>query len=332
MALFAFIAVLVVFIVLANLAAISESQSLHTLFDIGSIIFNSLVIVTGLLIVVAAPLITENAALFELPALNFPAAGWSIAGMGVWGVVVSLRPVRKGIGRFAPIDPASPVHTLALVLVGYLVGNTVLTLALGGLSELEETAVSVTILDVVLQQVAFIAVAFAGVGFMIRRDAKSSLQRLGLVRPSLHQLLFGTIWIFVLVILQGLVGAVWALLDPEQAELLGSLNESLLGNFDTAYEWLLLAIASGFGEEILFRGAIQPVFGIGVTALLFAIVHVQYGLTPITILVFSIGVILGLIRKRYNTTTAIYVHVGYNFVLGLLSLLAVYLEQFINTG
>jgi membrane protease YdiL (CAAX protease family) len=47
-------------------------------------------------------------------------------------------------------------------------------------------------------------------------------------------------------------------------------------------------------------------------------------------MVFIIGIILGLVRRYSSTTVAIYVHVGYNFILGLLSLLAVYLEQFVN--
>ena len=93
---------------------------------------------------------------------------------------------------------------------------------------------------------------------------------------------------------------------------------------------LILALGAGFGEEILFRGALQPAFGLIISSLLFAVTHIQYGLTPITLIVFVIGIILGLVRRYSNTSVAIFIHVGYNFVLGLLSLLAVYLEQFIE--
>ncbi|MCA9928393.1 MAG: CPBP family intramembrane metalloprotease, partial [Anaerolineales bacterium] len=55
--------------------------------------------------------------------------------------------------------------------------------------------------------------------------------------------------------------------------------------------------------------------------------HVQYGFTPITVLILIIGLVLGLIRRRTNTTTAMIVHTGYNFVLGLLALLASFLVQ-----
>ncbi len=54
----------------------------------------------------------------------------------------------------------------------------------------------------------------------------------------------------------------WVLVDPEQAAALGEINEFLLGNVDTVGEWFVLAVASGVGEEILFRGALQPVLGI----------------------------------------------------------------------
>ena len=84
------------------------------------------------------------------------------------------------------------------------------------------------------------------------------------------------------------------------------------------------------GEEILFRGALQPVFGIVFTSLLFAVVHVQYGLTPITLAVFLLGLILGILRKRTNTTVTILVHFGYNFILGLMALLAVYVQELVS--
>jgi membrane protease YdiL (CAAX protease family) len=110
---------------------------------------------------------------------------------------------------------------------------------------------------------------------------------------------------------------------------LEDVNSVLLQDFDTVGEWLVLALIAGISEEILFRGALQPIFGLWFTSILFAVVHVQYGLTPVTVFVVILAVLLGLIRRRTNTTVAIFVHAGYNFVLGLLALLAVYLEQFV---
>ncbi|MCA9949460.1 MAG: CPBP family intramembrane metalloprotease [Anaerolineales bacterium] len=329
MALIIPVTLLILVIVLANLVAESSDKNIRRVYTILLLVFNGFVVLLGLSAVVASPLLLSNLADFDLPDMNIAAAGWSLFLIGLWGFLVSLLPTRRLLGRVMPIDPASPVHTLALVLAGYLVGNTLLTLVLGGLEELAATAVAVSVLDIIIQQLAFVAVAFVGVGVITRRDLESTLKRLGLVRPTASQLLIGLAWIAILVFMQGLAGGIWALLNPDLAATLEGLNESLLGDFDTVGEWLILALAAGIGEEILFRGAIQPVFGLVTTSLLFAVVHVQYGFTPITVVVFLIGIILGLIRRRYNTTTAIFVHVGYNFTLGLLSLLAVYLEQFV---
>jgi uncharacterized protein len=149
-------------------------------------------------------------------------------------------------------------------------------------------------------------------------------------RPTPPQLWLGVRWIILLVLLQWGIGALWTLADPAQSDLLNSITEELVRDFDTVGEWFVLALAAGVGEELLFRGALQPVFGLGFTAVLFAIAHVQYGLTPISLVVLIIGVALGYIRQRTNTTVAIFVHFGYNFILGLLSLLAMYLQQFVD--
>ena len=124
-------------------------------------------------------------------------------------------------------------------------------------------------------------VALFGVGFLIRRHGRQLAQRLGLEKPKPIHLLFGVGWIVLLVVLQAIAGAAWALLNPEQAELLENVNNLLLADVDTVWEWFLLALAPGIGEELLFRGALQPVLGLGFTAVLFGLVHVQYGYTPV---------------------------------------------------
>ncbi|MCX6117217.1 MAG: CPBP family intramembrane metalloprotease [Proteobacteria bacterium] len=43
----------------------------------------------------------------------------------------------------------------------------------------------------------------------------------------------------------------------------------------TRFQIFLVAAASSFGEEILFRGAIQPYLGLWLTSLLFALVHID---------------------------------------------------------
>ncbi len=172
----------------------------------------------------------------------------------------------------------------------------------------------------------YAVVGILGVGLFVRRHGWKLAERLGLEKPTPAQLRGSLRWILVLVALQWLTGLLLYYTNPEQAELLDELNSLLLANMDTVWEWFLLAAAAAAGEEILFRGALQPVFGLWATSLLFAVAHIQYGLTPVTILVFGIGLVLGLVRRRTNTSVAIFVHFGYNFILGLLALLTPYLE------
>lgn len=256
--------------------------------------------------------------------LDWTAAGWLFVGMGLWATAVSLRPIRALATRFMPLNVDSPVHTLALIFSGYLAGNTIFSLTQGGLEEMVETAVSASILDILFIQGLFATMAILGVGLYVRRSPQAARQRLGLVRPTARQLWAGVGWIIILVILQFIGGALWTLTDSSQAELVESLNEELLGEIDTFAEWLILAAATGFGEELLFRGALQPILGLGFTSFLFALAHVQYGITPVTLIIFIIGIVLGLIRRRYNTSVAIFVHAGYNFVLGMLALIALH--------
>lgn len=317
-------------VVLANAIAAGKPTWLR-LFTWLLFLANIPVFLFGLGIFLLPPeTLSELPAFENLLLIDWQAAGLSFMGMGAWGMAASLPPVRRLLARVLPLNADSPVHALALVFSGYLVGNTVFSLTQGGLEELAETAVAASIYDILLMQALFAGTAVLGAGLYTRRGPRETRSRLGLERPTRHQLLIGVGWIFTLVAIQAIAGAIWTLMNSTQAELLEGISSELFGNIDTLGEWILLATATGFGEELLFRGAIQPVFGIGGTAFLFATAHIQYGVTPITLVVFIIGVILGLIRHRYNTTTAIFVHAGYNFVLGLLSLLALQLENMVG--
>lgn len=310
-------------IIVANVVIMANSPRMYLLFDLLLALINVPILFIGLLLLAAPPDFWQALAQTgNFPALNWPAAGWSLVGMGLWGMVMGLRPVRRFLGRLVPLDAASPMQTLALVLSGYLVGNTVFSLTQGGLQELAATAVSASIIDILFMQALFVGVALLGVGLYVRRDPRAAWARLGLTRPTMRQLLSGVFWIIILVLLQAFGGAIWTLIDSSQAELVENISGELLGNIDTLGEWLLLAAATGLGEELLFRGALQPAFGLGLTSLLFAFAHVQYGFTPVTVVVFIIGLVLGMIRRKHGTAVSIFVHSGYNLTLGLISLLA----------
>lgn len=317
-------------IFVANVAEARRTERLKRLFNWILLLVNLPIFLMGLALLLVPPQQLE-ATTVGVTFSAFRPAGLVLLLSAVWGLLVTLPEARRLMTRVMPIDPTSPVHALALVLAGYLIGNSVVTLTQGGLEGLAQTSSAATILDIVASELLYAMVGVAGVGLFVRRQGWKLLDRLGLQMPSREQLRGSIRWVLILVALQWLMGAIFLFTNPEQAEALDNLNTLLLENIDTPAEWFVLALSAALGEEILFRGALQPVFGLWATAFLFAMAHIQYGLTLATLLVFVIGVVLGLIRRRYNTGVAIFVHFSYNFILGLLALLAPYLEQLATT-
>ena len=318
-------------IVLANVLVKRGQEREQRLFTVLLLLSNLPFLLLGLFFVLV-PAESLNRAFAEIGAsISDPVSfGLVLALTALWGILACLAPVRRLLARVSALDPDSSVHTLALISIGYLVGQGALALSQGGLAGLAQTVQPASIALVATSELIFAVLALLGVGFLVRRRGRVLAERLGLVMPQPLHWFIGLGWIGVLVVLQIFVGLAWMLLNPEQAELLESINTLLLAEFDTLWEWLILAIAAGVGEELLFRGALQPVFGLVTTAVVFALVHVQYGLTPLTLFIVLLAIILGLIRRYYSTTIAIFVHVGYDFALGLLALLATYAERFVT--
>ncbi len=305
-------------IVLANLVKQQETETFHKLFDLLLIALNAPLFFLGVLFVFQA---NELRSIVQLNLDSPTAFGIFLQATAVWGVIVSFRSTRHSLERWLPIDPHSPVHTLALVLSGYFAGSVILQVA-GGLNSLSENLPSVSIWLFLVQQFTFVLVSFLGVGALTRRDWTAVYQRLGLGSISGRQFLESLAWIALLVLLQAIGGAVWNAINPEDVALVEEISQILYQDFGF-WHWLALALGAGIGEEILFRGALQPVFGIWFTSLLFAIVHVQYGLlTPATVILFLLSFILGFIRQRHNTSVAILVHIGYDLTLGIITLLS----------
>lgn len=325
---------IVPFFALVFLANYAQKQNDPTLLRLLRWLFaglNLLIFLAGIFFLFIRPEQFAEASLEEaFPTLDMRPAGVVLLGMAIWGFLMLLPEIRRWLARWSAIDPESPVHTLALMFSGYLVGNTLITLTQGGLENLAETVTTAGILDVVVQQLLFVLIGLVGVGALVRRDGIKLLDRLGLEVPTPRQLLMGLGWMVLLVMLQTLAAGLWQAVNPEEVELLENINTQLLGDIDTVWEWFILALAAGVGEELLFRGALQPVFGLWPTALLFAVAHIQYGITPATAFILVVGLVLGYLRRRYNTTLAIYVHFGYNFVLGMLVLLTPYMEQLLE--
>jgi uncharacterized protein len=255
----------------------------------------------------------------EAVELNWGLVGLAALLTGIVAFLPLINGVRRWLARFLPIDPGSPVHMTALVLAVYMIGLSLAQMALiGSLENLASAGLELTAWDVLLSGLPLLIFGLLGVGIWIRRGIGATTERLGLLRPTWKQLLAA---LGVTVLLLGLdlvVNLLWAEVDPFGYELMNQVMRSLFGGLGTIVGAIVLGLSAGISEEILFRGAVQPRLGIVLAAVLFTIGHLQYSLTPATLEVLAIGLILGLVRKRSNTTVCIIIHALYNMTGALL--------------
>ena len=88
----------------------------------------------------------------------------------------------------------------------------------------------------------------------------------------------------------------------------------------TWWEVLLVSLSAGIGEEILFRGAIQPLIGIGWTSLLFVLLHgyINPFNAPLSVyglfMVIAVAV-LGFVAFRWGLIAAMTAHTVIDIIL-----------------
>ncbi|MFN8485136.1 MAG: CPBP family intramembrane glutamic endopeptidase [Anaerolineae bacterium] len=245
------------------------------------------------------------------------------------GVVLPMIPqVRGALAHVIPVRRDSIVDGVALSLAVALVGFSLASLPsagnLGNASAGSDTAAlmenAVTLPIIWLQGIMFAVYGFVGVGLWVRRPFRAAMERLGLgpLTPRYFAIAIGVF--LALFLLDTVINLGWRALAPQAFEEFGRLTESLFGPFTSLPGAITLGISAGIGEEILFRGAAQPRLGLWLTSFLFAIAHVQYGLTPALIELFLVGLVLGYTRQRTNTTTTIVIHTLFNASTVLLAL------------
>lgn len=158
--------------------------------------------------------------------------------------------------------------------------------------------------------VGYIVLAFASVGFMVRRDAPDSLERLGL-RPlraaDWAVIPLGVIALFLLNVALEAVQRTWF---PDMWLSDQRVSQMIAAELGLA-QILMLGLSAGIGEELTLRGALQPRLGLVLTALLFAALHVQYSWFGMGV-IFCFGLLLGFIRVRTSTTVVMAIHTLYD--------------------
>ncbi|MGN6758318.1 MAG: lysostaphin resistance A-like protein, partial [Thermomicrobiales bacterium] len=116
--------------------------------------------------------------------------------------------------------------------------------------------------------------------------------------------------------------AIGRAVSPGVYEQLQQVLNAMSSHVTNPFIAIIIGLTAGIGEEILFRGAIQPRFGIAVTALAFAVAHTQYGFSFAIAGVFVTGIVLGYERKTMNTTACIITHATYDILALLLAYFA----------
>jgi uncharacterized protein len=237
---------------------------------------------------------------------------------GTGAALIMSAPIRTSLARVIPFDPRSAVHATALVLSLVLVGSQLASqVSVDVLAQQASTGATLGPADLILLEIPFLLAAVLGVGLFIRRGPHATLDRLGLVRP--------TTWQIVLAL--GAAGLFYAFgsgvdllghyLTPGVAQRVDAANQRLFGNLINPVGIATIALSAGICEEALFRGAMQPRLGVLWTALVFAAVHTQYGLSLDAAAVFVLAIGLGLLRRLTNTTTTTTCHVVYNTLVGI---------------
>jgi len=113
-----------------------------------------------------------------------------------------------------------------------------------------------------------------------------------------------------------IAGSAWLTRAVAAGERLARALAEALGPLRPGQAWLL-ALASGIGEEAFFRGALQPVAGLALTSLLFALAHFVPRRELVLWSVFSLvaGLLLGgLYQATGNLLAPTVAHVVVNGV------------------
>jgi len=271
----------------------------------------------------------------QMPAGIYPQKLLAITGVpvavaGLIGLALCVPTLRKIVGGRPHgefwTDP--PIFLALWLFVTVLLANNLVGIL--GFEQLQQvgafslgTGGRIPPIAVLASQLPFVVLAVLGVGAGIRRGPRETLARLGYGPISLRHIGIVVLFVGGAFALSLAADYLFSQLQPELyrkvGEVAGTLfNPKGLSPVSAVLFALLIGVGAGLGEETLFRGAVQPVFGIAATSVLFASMHVQYGPSLLLGYIFLLSVGLGLLRRHINTTASFLAHACYN-TLGILA-------------
>lgn len=158
----------------------------------------------------------------------------------------------------------------------------------------------------------YLIMTLLGLGLALWRGTDRQFDVLGW--PGNSPLFFLTLTVAVTAVIH-LASRVW-MQRSRRARRCGEEVRSLLGHLSER-DLLILALASGVGEEMLFRGFLLNETGIWVSSIIFGLVHLPPSRNWLFWPVFaaSMGLLLGWLCLVSNTLLwAILMHAGVNFL------------------
>jgi CAAX protease family protein len=234
---------------------------------------------------------------------------------GLTSAVVLLPPTRKLLARIIPFDPSSMPDMVGLIVM-FMAGSFGLVSAFLQ----PDTKDAPTYFGLGIQALLTIALAAFGVGLYFKRTPRETLQRLGVTRLTARHVLIALGLVAVAFAVAIASAELLKLLQPDIYNRVQDNTEALTSNINSVWGAALLGLTAGIGEELLFRGALQPRYGIIFTSIVFALLHVQYDASIVTVGIFAAGLIFGLERKYLNTSSSMITHAVYNTLAVILSL------------
>jgi len=257
--------------------------------------------------------------LTELSPKSFYYMGGGLIFSGAAGGLLLLKRVRRALPL--PIDPNSTLHATGLFVIVQL--SVIIVFFALAQNPIEDTGkdYSITNIELVINMLFYFIIAFLAVGFPLRRNFGETVKRLALARPTFIGLGLAILFCIILIVVDMLFSAAEAHFFPEVHHRLNEILETItLSLSKNMVAVLLFGISAGVGEELVFRGALQPRYGILLTSLFFSLMHTSlYGLTLATASTFVAGILFGLLRKMTDTTTPIIAHTLYDIMVTVLN-------------
>lgn len=245
-----------------------------------------------------------------------PIAAGIAGGGAVLAALTTLRPLADGMASavFRTLQPTHVLRFAARVVLMVLLFIIPGWAAFPGLLEIlaDNPAPLIDNGQLLASLVGLTLLALGGVGFLVRRDLRATVDRLGLRVPTPAHLAVMVAGIVTLYLLNLGIETVQRAWFPGPWEHDQRINQMMAGGLGLG-GGLLLGVSAGVGEELAMRGALQPRLGLVFTAIVFASLHVHYSWIGM-LAILLLGVVLGVIRDRTSTTIAILVHTAYDIL------------------